>query len=78
MLGHLELDDIVELHVANLDKWAEMTGRVPTFCFDVDGLSCVHPSSDTCSESAGQRNTSRRCRVWNAASGRRRTSPISR
>ena len=23
MLGHLELDDIVELHVENLDKWAE-------------------------------------------------------
>lgn len=23
MLGHLELDDIVELHVSNLDKWAE-------------------------------------------------------
>src|SRR6476620_10708843 len=23
MLGHLELDDIVELHVENLEKWAE-------------------------------------------------------
>ena len=23
MLGHLELDDIVELHIENLDKWAE-------------------------------------------------------
>src|ERR1051325_3717444 len=23
MLGHLELDDIVELHIENLEKWAE-------------------------------------------------------